>query len=151
MLHDDCGGPLEFPGKRQGRFQVHQIVVGKLLALQLPRRGEARNAGPHRNVQSGALVRILAVAQFLPARESEMQPRGQHRALAEFSRSVCGGEAFELRSNIAVIARGQGERLARQLQPRREVHLALCFDFGGDGGIVGRVGHHRDAFKIFCG
>ncbi len=76
MLHDDGGGPLEFAGKRQGRFEVHQIIVGKLLALQLPCGSEAGGSGTRGCVKCGALMRIFAVTQFLPAREGEVQPRG---------------------------------------------------------------------------
>ena len=151
MLHDDGRGPPEFHGEFEGRFEVHKIVVGKLLALELARRGETSGGGSRGDVKRRALMRIFAVAQFLPARERKMQPLGQQRALAKLDRTAARREALEFRRDLAVVARGERERLARQLQPRREAHFSVRRDFGGDGGVVGGIGDHGNALEIFCG
>ena len=151
MLHDDGSGPLKFPGKRQRRFQVHQIVVRKFLALQLPCGSKTRRSRSGGRVQRGPLVRILAVAQLLPAREGEVEPLRQNGALREFDGFVACRKAFKLRGNFAVIARSHGKCFTSQFQPRLQGNFAMLRNFSGDGGIVRRIGHYRDAFEILRG
>ena len=99
MLDDDAGGGarrVELADAFIGRVGVVDIVVGQFFALQLPRGGDA---GPlvGRAIESGGLMRVLAIAQRLdqPAAErAEIR-----RVVLEFSRepvrdrSVIGGGA----------------------------------------------------------
>ena len=65
MLDDrTSGGPrgIEFGGKLESRVGVIDIVVGKLLALHLSCRCNA-GALVSRPIESGALMRVLAITQ----------------------------------------------------------------------------------------
>ena len=132
VLDDHSRWPPEFHGQIEGRFEVHEIIVGKLFALNLARRGQAFGGGSRGNVKRRALVRIFAVAQLLPARIGKVQPLGQQRALAKLDRAAAGREALEFRRDLAVVARGERERFARQFHARREAYFAALRNFGGD-------------------
>ena len=64
-----------------GRVGVVDVVVGELLALRLPRGGDAE-AHVRRAIERRRLVRVLAVAQFLdqPAAEGAIVRRDVGRA-----------------------------------------------------------------------
>ena len=69
-----AGGLIELLDQLPGRVQVHQIVVGKLLALQLL---GARDPALPVGIERGLLVRILAVAQIQRARRANVEKRRQ--------------------------------------------------------------------------
>ena len=76
MLDDDTGGLGEVFDTLQGRVGVRHVIVGKLLALQLPGGGDARLCRLSLTVEGGSLVRIFAVAHFLqPVELSRESPR----------------------------------------------------------------------------
>ncbi len=61
-----------------------------------------------------------------------MQPLGQQRPLGKLDRPLLADKSLQFRGNFSVVARGQRERLARQLQPRREAHFAMRLNFVRD-------------------
>ena len=94
VLDDDAGGGalgIELGDAFIGRIGVVDVVVGQLLALQLPRRGDA-GAPLRRAVEGRGLVRVLAIAQRLdragrrrrgnPARRSSVAAANQFEIAA---------------------------------------------------------------------
>src|SRR6185437_3175167 len=95
-----------------------------------------------RHVECRPLVRIFTVAQLLPPRVSKMQPLRKQGTLGELNRISARGQTFQLRSNLAVIASRGRKGFAREVEPRRETHLAMRLNFSGDRSVVSRVGDH---------
>ena len=78
VLDDGDGGGalrIELGDAFVGRVGVVEVVVGELLALHLPRGGDARRAARRRAVERRLLVRVLAVAQ----RFGELAAEGAER------------------------------------------------------------------------
>ena len=69
VLDDDRRRNGKLPRQAARRFQVHKIVVGKLLALNLPRAGEAFGVAPRGNIERRGLMRVFPVPQRLQAHE----------------------------------------------------------------------------------
>ena len=93
-------------------------------------------------------MRIFAVAHRLPPRQRQMQSRGQRRAFAERHVPLRRVQSLEFGRDLAVVARRERERLARQLETRREAQLACGGNLIADGFVVRRIGHHANALKI---
>ena len=100
---------IEFRDAFEGRVGVVDVVVGELLALDLPRRGDA-GALLAGEVEARRLMRILAVAHRLRQLAAE-RPPGRRR-LAERAREPVG--------NRRVIGRRAREGLLREAATRRE-------------------------------
>ena len=134
------GGLLELLDQLPGRVQIHQVVVGELLALQLL---GARDAAVLSRIQRGRLMRILAIAQVERARRADARaspaapdvPSAPTRASRAADRAIVGGR--------------QRERLLRQPPQRRlaEFAVASCSSSQDRGVIVGRR-HHRHILVI---
>ena len=134
-----AAGSLEFANQLPGRVQIHQVVVGKLLALQLL---GARDSALPAGIERGLLMRILAVAQVERARRANVEKGGQagfvfgahaaRRALMARSYAAVSAKAF-LASRHSV----GSERLA----------FAFVQLFENRGIIVGR-NHHRDVLIV---
>ena len=65
VLHDHAGGRLELAHALERRVGIRDVVVGELLALELPRRRDGCAGRERIGVERRGLVRILAVAQVL--------------------------------------------------------------------------------------
>ena len=72
-------GSVNSRDQLEGGVGIEQVVVGKLLALKLLRRGHARPpvAG---DVEGGCLMRVLAIAQPLAQPALDRQPLGEELA-----------------------------------------------------------------------
>src|SRR5208283_2032551 len=108
---------------------------------------------PGGNVETGGLVGIFAVAEFLFAAEGDIDAFGEAALflLLDFEGIALEGEAFEVHGDDAVVAGGHGKNFAGELQAQGEGGFARGFQFGGDAVVVGGVGDHGDAFEIFGG
>ena len=95
------GRPLEFRRQASRRFQVHKIVVGKFLALQLFRGGQPARRAPCGNIQRRGLVRIFSVAQRLLHAQRNMQPMRQR--LPYHSSSIAPAFDNSRSSSVAII------------------------------------------------
>src|SRR5580704_6197611 len=84
VLDDDGGGPFEFGDEATGGFEVNIVVVGEFLALKLLRGGESRCRMARGNIESGSLVGIFAVAQFLFAAKGDVNAFGEAALLLNF-------------------------------------------------------------------
>ncbi len=140
MLDDDAGcrrvsrteGLDRFPG----RIGIADVVVGKLLALQLLVAGDAARHGNGFAIERGLLVRILTIAHGIGLVEGQLQTRGEGGWL------IVGVEAGEPVGDGAIVARGVhkgflGQRKARGVGDFSLVRLQLI----DDAGVVGRLGH----------
>ena len=118
MLDDHRRGILEFRGEASRRLQVHEIVVGKLLALKLLRGRKSLRRASCGHIQRGGLVRIFAVPQFLLEAQREVQAFGQARLLVKIERTtVIDAQSFHLHGNQAVVSRGGCKNFPRELHP----------------------------------
>ena len=95
---------IELADQLEGGVGVVDVVVGELLALQLPRRGDARPllAG---DVEAGLLVRVLAVAH------DAVEPAAEGAPGRMLDLKRLGEPAGDRR----VIGRGAGKGLGREL------------------------------------
>ena len=111
-----------------GRIRVVEVVVRKLLALELAGRGDAGARLAGSPVEGGALVRVLAVAQ--PLREGAAEGAEQGRLVGtEAARHPVGDRR--------VVGGGAGERLLRQAAPQlRPGGTVIGFERGQHGRIV---------------
>ncbi len=152
MLHDDTRGLVELLHEPLRRVQIHQIVVGKFLALQLLGAGESGRDPAGRHIERGLLVRVFAVAHGLAALERDVDALGQRRARAQRKRVFHSGQPLKFCGDHTVVTRSGGIGFAREVQTRGQRKLlAIRFQFFGDGVVVRRIGDHRHAFKILCG
>ena len=118
VLDDSCDWIVEFERELPGGIQIHQVVIGELLAVQLPCAGDAGVAGC---VQGSGLMRVFAIAQRGGTRSREAERYGQ-----------CGGRSrsIDLRqaSGDSGIVGGCLHKGALGQMPAR---------FDGKGGVVG--------------
>src|SRR5262249_22779618 len=80
VLDDGNGGTGELAGELPRGVEIHQIVVGELLALKLFAAGDARAAT---SVEGGRLVRVFAVAQVHDLRDAQVQLVRQRCAIVD--------------------------------------------------------------------
>ena len=139
VLDDGRCGLLEFLDQLPGGVQIHQVVVGELLALQLL---GARDAALAAGIERGLLMRILAVAQIERARRANVEKRGQ-------TGFIFGAHASQARADGAVVRGGQREGLLGQSPQRRFRKLAVAFVqlFENRRIVVGR-NHHGDVLIV---
>ena len=92
MLDDDGGRTFEFRGEAASRFEVDEIIVGELLALELLGGGQSARtvAGASWNVQSCCLVRIFSVAERLLQAQRNVQALGERLFFSQLDRRVFG-------------------------------------------------------------
>ena len=64
MLHNHNCRVIEFGQRFKRRIRIVQVIIGKLLALNLPRSGNARTRGAIQ-VERRRLMRVFAIAQCL--------------------------------------------------------------------------------------
>src|SRR5258708_4072230 len=75
-------------------FEIDKIVVGKLFALKLIGCGQSLQGEADRNVESGGLVRIFTIAEFLLAANSKVEALRENWLFAE--RDLMGGNGEPL-------------------------------------------------------
>ena len=149
VLDDRDRRPPKLADERPCGIEVHEIVVGKLLALKLLCARQARRRMPRRNVERRGLVRIFAVAHGLAAFERHVDSLRQFFEWAE--RDACTivcGEALQLRGDFAVVARRARVGFAREAEARRQAQLSLSAQLRGDRRIIRRIGDHAHALEI---
>ena len=120
MLDDgDSGGAgrVELADQFEGGVGVVDVVVGKLLALKLARRGDAWPLVAI-DVEAGVLMRVLAIAHHLLQPAAEGAPGRmldlEHLGEPAGDRRIVGGGAGE----------GLGRQLLAEIQRQRaEIHL----------------------------
>jgi hypothetical protein len=81
VLDDHAGRGVEGLDAFPGGIGVGDVVVGQLLALQLPVVGDRSGQRRRVAVERRLLVRILAVTQGLDAIESQLQVIGERSRL----------------------------------------------------------------------
>ncbi len=85
MLDNDTGRNIEGFDTLPGRICIRDIVVGKLLSLQLRIAGQAARSRSEVTVESSLLVGVLPVAQVLGNIKIEVEAAGKKPALASFA------------------------------------------------------------------
>jgi len=144
VLDDDAGRPLggqELGGEFVGGVGVVDVVVAQLLALVLVRRGHAR---PVRavDVEGGALVRVLAVAQGLAQRSGKGPAAG--RVLADGAGHP-GGDG-------GIVGGGARKRPLRQRAAEGQARLPVVpVHLLQKGGVVAGIGQHGDMGVVLGG
>ena len=148
MLYNCNAGVAKFGDEIPRGIQIDQIVVGKLFALKLLCTCQSRRRTPSRDVQRGLLVRIFSVAHRLPALERDVNPLRQFFQRAN-SHVAVRRQPLEFRRDFAIVPRRARISFPRQLQPRRKTQLPFAAQLRRNRGVVCRVGHYRNALKIF--
>ena len=143
MLDDGNGRLIEVVGGAQGGVGVNVVVVAHGLAVQLL--GLCNAGGGRRvDVQGGALVRVLAVAQGLAALEAQAGVRGPEVGVLVLQELGCGPG-----SHGGVVGGGVGEcasgQAAALLQREATVLSGLNRAL-----VVGRVHHNCDGIVVLC-
>ncbi len=124
-----------------GGVGVVDVVVGELLALHLPRGGDAE-ALLGRAIERRALVRVLAVAQRLGELAAERAKR--RRGIVERLREPVGDRG--------VVRGGAGVGLGGELLAQRQRgRAAVLGELGEHGGVVVGLDHHRDVGVVLGG
>ncbi len=142
---------IEFRDQLIGGVGVVDVVVGELLALDLARRRDA-GARLRPDVEGGALMRVLAIAQL--ARELAAERAPFRRALAGLAREPIGNRrVIGGRAGVGLL-----RHLAAEAQPRRSVmgsqlieqaRIILDIDDHDDVGVIFRRGaNHRGAADV---
>src|SRR5438132_1223372 len=144
VLDDDRYGKGRdsiFLGEFQRGIGVEEVVVGHLLAVELPRLRHARLAAPEIAVEGSMLVRVLAVAEALHLLELQgeegREPHQTRRALL-----------LEIAGNHAVVPRGVVKDLAGQFPAHRRRHAASAQRFQ-HGPVIRRVHYDRHVRVVF--
>src|SRR5882762_3964996 len=139
MLDDDAGrGPrrIEFGDAFIGRVSIVDVVVRQLLALQLPRRGDAW-AFVRRAIERGLLMRVFAVAQRLnqpPAESAEIRRVGLELTSKPVrDRGVIGGRAG---IGLCRQASAQRQRCRALIGGEFVEHGLIILGFDDDSDIV---------------
>ena len=143
VLDDGNGRLIEVVGGAQGGVGVNVVVVAHGLAVQLL--GLCNAGGGRRvDVQGGALVRVLAVAQGLAALEAQAGVRGPEVGVLVLQELGCGPG-----SHGGVVGGGVGEcasgQAAALLQREATVLSGLNRAL-----VVGRVHHNCDGIVVLC-
>ena len=131
------------PGKLGGQFErsigVVEVVVRKLLALQLGRLRHAGGAGDLRDIDRRRLVRVLAIAQRIGALEGEREGVGEQGRLVR-----SGGREGEPAGDRGIIGGGAGIGLARHAGAESlRGGTAVRFHLGDQRRVIGRIGEDR--------
>ncbi len=144
MLDDGAGGGprwIEFGDAFVRRVGVVDVVVGKLLALRLPRGGDAE-ALVGRAVERRRLVRILAVAQFFDQPAADGTEIG--RIVAELAREPVGDRR--------IVGGGAGKSLGAEAPAQRKRrHAAVPGKFIKQDRVIGRLDNDGDITVVFRG
>src|SRR5690606_2898379 len=91
VLDDHAGGRVELAHAFPGRIGVGDVVVARLLAVQLGERSERTGRRMQVAVERGLLVRVLAVTQVHYLDEAAVGLGGERRAHRYLARAVGDG------------------------------------------------------------
>ncbi len=131
------GGPFELLGQLPGGVEIHQVVVGKFLAVQLFGAGDALSGAA---VEGGRLVRILAVAQAHQARGADGEVLRERAGIVHL---------FEAGADGGIVIGGGAEDLFGQAPFGGEREFAsVGAEFRDDGVIVGRGDDDGDILVV---
>ncbi len=143
VLHDHRGGLPVFLHQLQRGVGVQEVVVGHLLAVQLPGARHPRLARAEVPIERALLMRVLAVAQILHLLELQ----GEHGREVELARRAL---PLKVAGDHTVVPRGMLKDLARQITPHRRGHFAPAQRVQ-HGPVVGRIDHHRHVGMVLGG
>ncbi len=143
MLDDGDGRPAagKFAHQFQRRIGIVVVVVGQLLALHLPRLRHAGRGRAARDIDRRRLVRVLAIAQLVPAGEGHRQRLGELRRLQRLcpQRVRKGIGEGEPAGDGGVIGCGASIGLARHAHAERKAGAACVAHLGQQFVVIGRV------------
>ena len=145
VLQNNHGRLVELASERPARIGIENVVVGKLLAVELFGIHEAMRVGIGQAVERSALMRVFAIAQVLLLLEVKVDNVGS--LLAEI------GLAVELlvhpSGNRAVVGIRSFEHLQRELRTRLARGGAVVGAHFLKNDIVGGgLGDHGNALEI---
>ena len=148
VLQNNHGRLVELASERPARIGIKDVVVGKLLAVELLGIHEAMRVGIGQAVECSALMRVFAITQVLLLLEMKVDNVGS--LLAEI------GLAVELlvhpSGNRAVVGIRSFEHLQRELRTRLARGGAVVgAHFLKNGIVSGGLGDHGNAFEILRG
>ena len=147
VLDDRDRRRVELGHELPGGVQIHEIVVGQFLPVQLAGAAYAVTA---RAVQRRLLVRVLSVAQQLAAGNSQVEDLGQ-RVLRHGRRELADIQARQHVRDRAVVGGGQFEGLAREIPVRALRELAGRLQFLAERGVVGGIGDDGNIAEVLRG
>src|SRR4029077_20404082 len=78
VLDDDCGWFLKFGGEAARRLEIDEVVVGEFFALQLFGCGQSARCFSRGYIESGSLMRVYAIAQWLELFKGDVHALRQH-------------------------------------------------------------------------
>ena len=138
VFDDDARRGVELAHAFERGIAVRNVVVGQLLALQLP---GLRHRGADRariGVERRLLVRVLAISKIEALGKREIQIVGERRRFgADRAGEICGDHGIVLRS--------VGERLGRELLTHADVGGALIGrELIEERAIIRGIDHDRD-------
>ncbi len=148
MLDDGAGSAFigrELGNEFVGRVGVVDVVVGKFLTLHLFGGGNAIAffAG---DVESGFLMRVLAVAQRLAQLSAQCAAPG--RSLVAFLGEFAGEPA----GDFGIVGRGAGIGDLGELAAQRQRGGAIVgIEFGQHGCVIFGIDHHRHIVVVLGG
>ena len=148
VLQDNHGRLVELASKRPARIGIENIVVGKLLAIELLGIHEAMRVGIGQAIERSALMRVFAIAQVLLLLEVKVDDLGG--LLAEI------GLAIELlvhpSGNRTIVGVRGFEHLQRELRTRlARGGTVVSTHFLKNGIVGGGLSDHGDALEILRG
>src|SRR5207249_4873664 len=98
VLDDYRSGILELSSQAARRFQIDEVVVGKLFSLQLFCRGQTFWGAARRNVQRRGLVGIFSVTQFLLAAQGDVHALRQYGSRRKGNVSRASRQTLQIHS-----------------------------------------------------
>ncbi len=157
VLDDGDHGLVEFLAERPAGVEVDEVVVAEFLALKL--RGGGNSGAGAVDIEGGALMGVLPVAERLRERIDEAERRG--KIVIESNGCVRGGrrsigvgrgQAFESVGDGGVVGGGGGEGALGETPAGFQRESApMGGELFGEGGVVGRRGDDGDVFEILGG
>ena len=127
---------IELPHDRKGCVGILYVIVGHLLAIELPGIGQRIGHPFAAAVELGLLVRILAVAERLNQIELQEQLLVEPRFFTH------------VRSDHRIVLGGMGICLGRELQPQSGSRIAVSPNLRKDRVIIRRVAHYGHVLVV---
>ena len=143
MLHDGAGGPVELEHGGQGGVEINDVVVGKLLAAELPRACQRDSPEVRVGIERSGLVRVLSVAQRLQAVVAENE-RGGELLERLFLLEVAAHPAID----GGVVGGGVLEGLHHKLGAQGTRHAAGGAQALDDTRVVGGINKNHDVAEV---
>ncbi len=137
MFDDRRRRAVELPDEVPRRIQIHDVIEGQLLALQLRRARERPRSRLRITIEGSPLVRILPVPDPGDLLECERQTLWE-RLIQR--RKGAGDDG--------VIRRGTSEGRGRQHAPCPLRHAACLLHLGDDRCVLRRITDHGDSLPV---